>query len=256
MQSLTLAQPFAARLAARHSAWMSVSLHLLPGLLAGAVYYLLAEPVARLGLPSIVSMMIAGVLVLIPFELGVIFWAARKSSLRPQPFLTMIGYRERIPTWRYLVLVPALFIVTGLLFTLLKPVSTFMQSWFAWLPPSMLLNLGLDGSVARTTLIWLALLNLLLIVLILPITEELYFRGFLLPRMPEKLGGWSILAGSFLFALYHTWTPWMIVVRAIGLLPFIYLVRREKNIYIGMIVHCLVNLLDVITVIAFIAAMH
>jgi membrane protease YdiL (CAAX protease family) len=85
--------------------------------------------------------------------------------------------------------------------------------------------------------------------------EELYFRGFLLPRMPEKLKGWSPLANSFLFAIYHTWSPWMIVTRTIALLPLIYVVQRKRNIYVGMIAHCLANLIDVIMMIAFIGGL-
>jgi len=47
----------------------------------------------------------------------------------------------------------------------------------------------------------------------------------------------------------------MIVARTIGLLPMIYVVQRERNIYVGMIVHCLANLVDVLTVIVFIAGL-
>ncbi len=255
MQTLTTQQPLAFRLAGRHSLAFSAGLHLLPGILAGAVYYLLAEPVARLGLPSIVAMLAAGVLVLLPFELGVIAWAAREGAPKPLPFNQVIGYRRPIPFWHFLVLVPVVFILTGLLFTVLKPISDFLQAQFAWLPASMVFNLGIDGSIARTALIWITAFNLLLIVLVIPIVEELYFRGFLLPRMPEWLKGWSPLVNSFLFALYHTWSPWMIVVRTIGLLPMIYIVKRERNIYLGMAVHILANLVDVITVIVFIAGM-
>ncbi len=256
MQALTIEQPFVSRLAGRHSAWMSIILHLLPGLLAGAIYYLLAQPVARLGLPSIVSLIAAGVLALIPFELGVILLAAMKGGPKPLSFKEMIDYREQIPIWHYIALVPALFLVTGLLFTLLKPVSNFMQTGFSWLPASMVLSLGNDGNYAQSTLIWVTALNLLLIVIVIPVIEELYFRGFLLPRMPEGLKGFAPLANSFLFAAYHVWSPWMLVVRALGLLPMIYIVKREKNIYLGIMVHCLANLVDVITMIVFIAGMQ
>jgi len=255
MQALTIEQPFISRLAGRHSIWMSVSLHLLPGLLAGAVYYLLAQPIAQLGLPSIVALMAAGVLVTIPFELGVLAWVARQGYPRPLPFKEVIEYRQPIPFWHYLALVPSIFVATGLLFTLLTPVTRFFQTQFGWLPGPMLLNIGLDGSFPRSTLVWVTIFNALLVAIALPIAEELYFRGFLLPRMPERLKGWTPLVHSFLFAAYHTWTPWMIVARTIGLRPFFYVVRRERNIYVGMIVHCLANLVDVITVFIFIAGL-
>jgi hypothetical protein len=153
MQTLTNEQPALTRLDSRHSVWMSVGLHVLPGLLTGAVYYLLAEPVARLGYPSIAALMAAGVLVLIPSELGVIAWAARKGYPGPRPFKEMIGYRERLPFWQYLVLGPAILVATGLLFTLLTPVSGFLQRLLGWLPDAMVLNIGLDGGFPRSILV-------------------------------------------------------------------------------------------------------
>jgi hypothetical protein len=84
-----------------------------------------------------------------------------------------------------------------------------------------------------------------------PLVEELYFRGYLLPRMNGKLGP---LLHSFLFAAYHVFTPWMIITRTIGLLPLIYAVKH-KNIYVGIIVHILLNTIDVAAGIIFIFRM-
>lgn len=80
----------------------------------------------------------------------------------------------------------------------------------------------------------------------MPIIEEFYFRGYLLSRMPSKLKGWSALTHSGLFALYHTWTPWLFITRTISVLPLVYIVKWEKNIYIGIIAHCLMNSIDFI----------
>ena len=73
--------------------------------------------------------------------------------------------------------------------------------------------------------------------------EELYFRGYLLPRMPLSDTLAPVLH-SALFALYHIWTPWMVVSRTIGVLPLIYVVRSKRNIYVGITAHCLANTLD------------
>lgn len=92
---------------------------------------------------------------------------------------------------------------------------------------------------------------LIFIAFLSPLVEELYFRGYLLPRMKGKF---AALLHSFLFAAQHVFTPWMIVTRTLGLLPLVLGVKK-KNIYIGIIVHILVNTLDVITGIVFIARM-
>jgi len=45
-------------------------------------------------------------------------------------------------------------------------------------------------------------------------------------------------------------TPWQFFTRVIGLLPYIYTVWRKKNIRIGMAVHCSMNLIGCIGMLA------
>jgi hypothetical protein len=51
-----------------------------------------------------------------------------------------------------------------------------------------------------------------------------------------------------LFSLYHWRSPWQILARIIGITPTIYAVRWTKNFYLGMAVHCALNLLGVVLV--------
>lgn len=88
-------------------------------------------------------------------------------------------------------------------------------------------------------------------VFLAPLVEELYFRGYLLPRMK---GRFAPLLHSFLFAAVHVFTPWMIITRTLGLLPLVFGVKK-KNIYVGIIVHILGNSLDLVTGILFITKM-
>ncbi len=60
---------------------------------------------------------------------------------------------------------------------------------------------------------------------------------------------------SFLFALYHVWQPWRLISIAFGMLPIVFVARRTRNIYVGMIAHMLLNSYDVIVGVAFILAM-
>ena len=90
-------------------------------------------------------------------------------------------------------------------------------------------------------------------VVIAPTVEEFYFRGYLLPRMGYA-GKWAPLLHTFLFGIYHVWTPWMFLTRTLGMLPLAYAVRW-RNLNIGIITHILVNALDVITAISFIIGM-
>ena len=56
-------------------------------------------------------------------------------------------------------------------------------------------------------------------------------------------GRWAPLVNVGLFSLYHFWTPWNFLSRVLLLAPMVYLVWWKRNIYIGMIAHCLLNLI-------------
>ena len=234
----------------QHTIGQSIGLHLLPGILTGAFYYVIAQPIRNLGYPSMVAMILAIIVILIPFELGFLLYQGKKKN----GVLSLEGivlYRQRIPVRQYLLWVPVIIVLMGLIFTGLTPVSNFLETFFSWLPEALRFDMGLGGEYSKSVLINSYLMGFILFVLIAPTVEELYFRGYLLPRMP-RLKGWAPILHSALFALYHTWTPWMAITRTIGLLPLIYIVQRKRNIYLGIITHCLVNVIDIIVGVAFI----
>lgn len=234
----------------QHTIGQSIVLHLLPGILTGAFYFAIAQPIRNLGYPSLAAMILASIVILIPFELGFLLYQGKKKN----GSLSLEGivlYRQRIPLWQYLVWVPVIFVFLGLVFTILTPISSFLETLFTWLPEVLRFDMGLGGEYSKSVLINTYLIAFIIIVFIAPTVEELYFRGYLLPRMP-RWKGWTSIFHSALFALYHTWTPWMAITRTIGMLPLIYIVQRKRNIYLGIIIHCLVNVIDIIIGVVFI----
>jgi uncharacterized protein len=55
----------------------------------------------------------------------------------------------------------------------------------------------------------------------------------------------AIICNAVLMALYHLWTPWLVVTRSVMLLPMVYAVQRNKSFAIGIAVHCVGNTLDI-----------
>jgi membrane protease YdiL (CAAX protease family) len=225
----------------QHSLSKSIGLHLLPGILIGALFFLLAPIARRSGLPPVWAHGIADLVVLVPFVFGLLYYEGYKRNGR----LSLDGvvlYREPIPSWQYLIFVPLL-LAAGALIPLLAPVSnTIFQGLFSWWPA--MYNLSPDLSVySRSTLIATLLFQFLTIAMIAPITEEIYFRGYLLPRL-SRYGFWAAPIHAILFALFHVWTPWLVVARAVALIPFTLIVQRKRNIYIAIIMHMIINLLD------------
>jgi membrane protease YdiL (CAAX protease family) len=152
--------------------------------------------------------------------------------------------------------VPVIFIASGAIITLLNPVSTAMAAWFDWIPEPLRLGMGLSEEFSRSKLIQTYALHFVFIIFVAPTVEEWYFRGYLLPRMPQKLGWSGPLVHSLLFALYHVWSPWMVLARTLALLPLIYIVRWKENIRLGMAAHWLINSIDFFVGLGFILAMR
>lgn len=227
----------------KHTFTQSIALHLLPGILGGIVYFAIAQPITNVGYPSVAALMLALAFVLTPFEIIYLLRQAKKGG--ESSLGELIFYREQLPVVQYLVWVPVVMITSGLLVVLLGPITERIADLFTWLPEAFRLDMGLSDEYSRQILIITYVLLFFQGAIIGPIVEEYYFRGYLLPRMPSSLKGYAPLLHGALMALYHTWTPWLVIARTAGLLPLVYVVQRKKNIYIGMIAHCLLNMIDV-----------
>ncbi|MCI8517343.1 MAG: CPBP family intramembrane metalloprotease [Hungatella sp.] len=81
--------------------------------------------------------------------------------------------------------------------------------------------------------------------LIGPITEELYFRGYLTSHYKKQSSITPILI-AVLFSLYHFWLPFNNAFRILAFIPVVYVAYKRKNLYISMYFHCLCNLFSVV----------
>ena len=239
-------------LLADHSALLSIILHLLPGLVTGAVAVALLPAVVAARYPAHVALVLSIPLAMIPMQLSLLLYLGYKRNGR----LSLQGvvlYRQPIQLRKYLVYVPLVFMLSLAVIGIGGAVldNTLRKTLFAWMASFDWNN---AGGFTRAVLVVSYSLTLLFVTLGESAVEELYFRGFLLPRMRYAGRGATILH-SFLFALYHVWQPWRLISIAFGMLPIVFAVRRTRNIYVGMIAHMLLNSYDVILGVAFILAM-
>ncbi len=234
----------------KHTIWQSAILHLLPGLLTAIVYFFYSKHVVEMGYPSVMALIIAGLTVLIPFEFGIILIAKRNSEQKL--YGEIIRNVKSVKKWKLFLWIVAIFLATGLLFSATSGLADVMKDFFSFLPSEFFLDMGLDGNYATNKLTITYALFFVFMVIVIPILEEVYFRGFLLPRMPEKLNGFIVPLHSFFFALYHFWTPWMIISRTVAVMPLAFAVKKSQNIYIGIIVHCFLNAIDLVIGLIFI----
>jgi membrane protease YdiL (CAAX protease family) len=228
----------------QYSLGQAILLHLLPGALATLVYILSVPVMNRLGYPFISALYLPMILAVILMELGYLLYQGQKKN-GARSLSGVVNYRERVPGWMYVVF-PLLILMWGVLVTgvVSSLDNLILNQVFPWLPDSYALRNVLDIKTAypREAILVTAVCALTLNGLVGPIVEELYFRGHLLPRL-SRLGRWAPLLNVVLFSFYHFWTPWMFFSRVILLIPMVYIVQWKRNIYLGMIAHCLLNLI-------------
>lgn len=228
-----------------HSVWRSLILHLLPGVLV-LLFVLLAAPfVKNLGLPMRFAATSSIFLVLIPVELGILFYEGKKRNGRLS-LKGIVVYQEKIPLWQYFLWVPLLVVWSSILALLLSPFADFLvKTVFFWLPDWFINS---DNSGASKIILVVMVTVYGIANVSAAVVEELYFRGYLMPRL-SRLKGWAPLANTVLFALQHFKTPWQVPFIILGMLPQAYLVFKKRNLLLGILAHSTLNLLSSILLI-------
>jgi uncharacterized protein len=230
----------------QHRFGASVALHLLPGLAMVLAYVFSAPLVHRWGLPIAFTGSLSILFVLVPLELGIVLYHSRRHGGR-WSFASAMSYREPMPRWQYLVLVPLLVVVYTMVIQAWQPVELALAEALWWVPAWIVNPLPQDGvqTYAAPVLLMTAVMRVLCTGLVAPIVEEIYFRGYLLPHI-DRLGVGAPVLNAVLFACYHLWTVLLNPGRALAWLPIVYLVWRKRNIALGITVHILLNLIGVI----------
>lgn len=83
-------------------------------------------------------------------------------------------------------------------------------------------------------------------VIVGPIVEELFFRGFLTRKL-ERFGNLAPVIVTVLFSLYHFWLPFQNIFRIAVFLPVSYITWKKKNLYISIVFHCTCNLFSTVS---------
>jgi len=226
----------------QHSAARTLVLHLLPGTLLLAFFVAVAPVVVRgFGFPPVMAIYLTIVFVLSPFELGYLIYQARMNATS---LGNIVLYRQPVPKGQLVLIVVLLFVGGSVIGALLQPVDFFVkENLFSWLPSGYDVTYGLYGGVARFStenLLIMWIFGLLVNVIVGPVVEEMYFRGYLLPRI-SRFGAWAPLLNTVLFSLYHFFTPFGFVSRIGSFLPVVYGAWWKRSIYVSMIVHVLFN---------------
>ncbi len=230
--------------APQHSLPRSLTLHLLPGALVTLFFALMGPFLESMRAPAFLAVFLGIGLIIVPMELG---WLLLEARRRNGSFSLegIVLNREPMSRRKYLAfIVPGTIWIWFVYIMLAPPVDQFfIERYFSWVPSWFITGWSFAPTeYDKSMLVLTGVLALVLNGIIAPILEELYFRGYLLPRL-SYLGLWGPLLGGLLFSLYHFFTPWENPIRLLVVLPLVYLVSWTRNIYWGMIVHVANNTL-------------
>jgi membrane protease YdiL (CAAX protease family) len=149
--------------------------------------------------------------------------------------------RQRVPAGRMLLLVISLFVWATLVFLFLgKWLTGALLPAFEWMPSTLRFMTDDVSAFPRGVALATWTLGLVGAAWLAPFVEELYFRGFLLPRMPVS-PTWSPVANAILFSAYHFWSPWQILTRTVAVAPMNFAVLKNRSIWVSVFTHCLLN---------------
>ena len=195
------------------------------------------------GYPPLLAFLLAILLIDIPFMLGVILTEGKKLNGR-YSFEGVVLYRQKISWKSFVVVFIAAFLGVYILLMLVTPLSNFLaENIFSGLPDWIFLEEQTQYEVyAKNALVVVFTLQLVLTGIIMPWVEELYFRGYLMPRI-SRYGKWTPLLGGLFFGLYHIWQIYsfptvFLLGAALG-----YVVWWKKDIRLSIGLHVVANTL-------------
>lgn len=223
--------------------------HFYPGL-AILIAYILAGPwIVGMGYPGLTTLLLAELIILAPIGLGHLVWHSRNSG-SGQGFKALIPFIKKLRMAQYFKWSLLGILACTLVYLPLYPLGLYLrEQLFSWLP-EWYFN-PVYGSADTKLIARVFLAGIFIDGIIGPVVEEIYFRGYLLPRM-AYLGKWAPIINGLLFGLYHFWQPHnYLAIIAIGMV-LSYIVWKKQNVYLGILIHCSLNILGALT--AYLAA--
>lgn len=210
-----------------------IALHLAPGLILLPVYAVLAFVIDGIGGPAVFALYLSLVLTLVPYFLLV------RRKVGPSPWRTPLSPRT-VVSLSVITLAWAIFV-----FAAIDPIvsAPIQERLFFWVPAWFDFAGGYrdPGQYARAWRITTWAVGLVVGSVTIPVLEELYFRGYLLPRL-DHLGYAAPVINTVLFAVYHVTQPWLVPTRILATFPLFYVTWKQRSIVPAIVVHVALNL--------------
>lgn len=223
-----------------------IGLHLLPAALAFAGALAVAPLLATWDVPESFALTVAFTALLTPIELGILMHASHRKtgSWSPARLGAVVAYTEKLG--RRWLLVPPLFVVAlGIAIVWSSVADTAANPFNGLLPSWLLPDYDVTEHATRIVILWTGLVTLLVDGFINPTVEELYFRAYLLPRIPLGIRA-AIPVSVGLFTAQHYWQPFNWPLIFLLQLILTALIVRIRSVRLGIVMHVLTNSVGIV----------
>ncbi len=158
--------------------------------------------------------------------------------------------------WIYSLL---LFMAMGLIYGTLSFTSKWLIQFKLFAPPDFLLP-SLDPRLEQKFLIntflgvplkgqWWIVVTYFIFLLFNIIGEELWWRGYILPRQELAFHKWTWIVHGVLWSLFHVFWKWNLIILFPFCLALSYVIYKRKNTWIGIITHMANNSVPLVGII-------
>lgn len=204
-------------------------------------------------IPAILLFFLLAVVLLFPIELGVVLRSSKKEYGSYSLKSAFLDY-EKMSWWKIILYGLVLFGFAGLMSATIAPLEQILTAplsdrlneilpiYFNWYDLEFLK--GYSDNILIITFAIFFLMN----VIVGPIIEELFFRGYLTSKI-SRYGKLAPLIVTVLFSLYHLWLPFNNLFRIAIFLPAAFVAWKQKNIYITIAFHIFCNFFSTISII-------
>lgn len=214
----------------------------IPTSIAMVAYFLIgSNKYIQETIPSYLLFFTLVAFILMPFQLGVVLFESKKEFGKYSLKSAFLDY-EKKSIIKIVIYSFVLLMIAGLASTIIVPFETMLFSNIMKCVPTYFdfTNTEFLQKYPKDILIITGIVMVVVNGFIAPIIEELFFRGYLTSMM-SRFGKYAPLIITVLFSLYHFWSPFQNIFRIIAFLPIAYITWKQKNIYIAITTHIMVN---------------
>ncbi len=216
----------------------SLALFAVPWLVFVAAIYIVLPALGHAGVPLFLVFLIslgiplgllaAAALVAYQREGGSWTWGAFSCRFRLMP-MQRSTWLWTLGLTALMILAPGLLSFSADMIQQRAPLPDILARLFA-VSPEAFMGVPLAGA-------WWLVPGYLAYMVINVAGEELWWRGYILPRQVLSLGKWTWLVHGVLWNLFHSFFYWELVFLLPGCLALSYLAQKSKNTWPGIIAH-------------------